>query len=561
MWEFGQFRPFLGGRRSRRRFGEDSELSASTPPVVVDGQGTGRTGAIAQRDRPDPGPAWLPLVPALVTLLVGLYKITGPSFTRDESATLAAVHRSFPQLVSMLGHVDVVHGAYYALIWVVVRIGGRGELAVRLPSAIAMAVAAAMVTLLGRRLVSSWAGLAAGLTFAFLPQVSWFAQNAREGAVLTALACVASYCLLRALQRDAARGRWLAGYGGTLVALGLTNLFGLLLVVAHAVTLAWSRREYRVGRGFVLRWAVAVVGTVILVSPVAVVGYGQLRQIHWIKPPSLYALLSVERLIGDTIPSVIVLVIVACAVVVSTGVVSPKRAAPKQVSPAPAAPKPASPGADRPRWAAHWPPGLLSLALPWLLLPPAILLTASLIHPVYIFRYIVYCIPAAALLIGAALAALGRYAGPVALVVIVLAGLHSQLDERRVDGHDVNIRRADHLVARHERPGDALLNISAQSGPRKGSGERTLEGAYPYGLARLRDVSAGASPEQSATLGGTYAPAAVIRQRLSHVTRLWVVEWTTPKPVPILDGLGFRLIHTWDVTGLWLRLYTTRARH
>jgi mannosyltransferase len=510
----------------------------------VDGQGTGPGGTIAQRDRPDPGPAWLPLVPALVTLLVGLYKITGPSFTRDESATLAAVHRSFPQLVRMLGHVDVVHGAYYALIWVVVRIGGSGEFAVRLPSAIAMAIAAAVVTILGRRLVSAWAGLAAGLTFAFLPQVSWFAENAREGAVLTALACVASYCLLRALQQDAARGRWLVAYGVTLVALGLTNLFGLLLVAAHAVTLAWSRRQYRAGRGFVLGWAAAVAAALILVSPVAVVGYSELHQIHWIKPPGLYALLSVERLVGDTFPFLVVLVVVACAVVVSTGLVGAKLA---------------SPGADGPRRPAHWPAGLLRMALPWLLLPPAILLTASVIHPVYIFRYIVYCIPAAALLIGAALAALGRYAGPVALVVIVLAGLHSQLAERRAAGHDVNIRRADHLVARHARPGDALLNISAQTGPRKGSGQRTLEGAYPYGLARLRDISAGASPQQSATLGGTYASAAVIRQRLTHVTRLWVVEWTTPKPVPVLDGLGFRLIHSWDVKGLWLRLYTTRA--
>ena len=306
-------------------------MSASTPPVIIDGQGTGRAGAIAQRDRPDPGPAWLPLVPALVTLLVGLYKITGPSFTRDESATLAAVHRSFPQLISMLGHVDVVHGAYYALIWVVVRIAGRGEFAVRLPSAIAMAIAAALVTLLGRRLVSSWAGLAAGLAFAFLPQVSWFAENAREGAVLTALACVASYCLLRALQtgalqEEAARGRWLVAYGVTLVALGLGNLFALLLVAAHAVTLAWSRREYRVDRGFVLRWAAAVAATVILVSPVAVVGYSQLHQIHWIKPPGLYALLSVERLVGDTVPFLIVLVIVACAVVISTGLVSTRLA-------------------------------------------------------------------------------------------------------------------------------------------------------------------------------------------------------------------------------------------
>jgi mannosyltransferase len=517
-------------------------LSASTPSAVVDGQGTGRAGAIAQRDRPDPGPAWLPLGPALVTLLVGLYKITGPSFTRDESATLAAVHRSFPQLVRMLGHVDVVHGAYYALIWVVVRIGGSGELAVRLPSAIAMAIAAAMVTLLGRRLVSGWAGLAAGLTFAFLPQVSWFAENAREGAVLTALGCVASYCLLRALQtgalqQDTARGRWLVAYGVTLVALGVVNLFGLLLVVAHAVTLAWSRQEYRVGRGFVLRWAAAVAAALILVSPVAVVGYTELHQIHWIKPPTLYSLVSVERLVGDTVLFLLVLAIVGCAVAVSLL---------------------ADGGSRR---SAQWPSGLLKLALPWLLLPPAILLTASAVHPVYTFRYIVYCIPAAALLIGAALAVLGRYAGPVALVVIVLAGLASQLAERRADGHDVNIRRADHLVARHARPGDALLNISAQAGERKGTGERTLEGAYPYGLARLRDISAGASPQQSATLGGTYASAAVIQQRLTHVTRLWVVEWTTAKPVPVLDGLGFRLIHSWDVKGLWLRLYTTRAKH
>ncbi|HEX3389806.1 MAG TPA: glycosyltransferase family 39 protein [Streptosporangiaceae bacterium] len=501
----------------------------------------GSAGAAQPPDRPGPGPAWLPLIPALVTLLVGLYKITGPSFTRDESATLAAVHRSFPQLVAMLGHVDVVHGAYYALIWLVVRAGGSGEFALRLPSVIAMAIAAALVTVLGRRLVSSWAGLAAGLTFAFLPQVSWFAENAREGAVLTALACVASYCLLRALQQDAARGRWLVAYGVTLVALGLGNLFALLLVAAHAVTLAWSRRQYRVDRGFVLRWAAAVAVTLILVSPVAVVGYTELRQIHWIKPPSLYSLLSVERVIGDTFLFILVLVIVACAVVVSTVL--------------------GSTGADGgSRRSAHWPAGLLRLALPWLLLPPAILLTASVIHPVYTFRYIIYCIPAAALLIGAALAALGRYAGPVALVVIVLAGLHSQLAERRADGHDVDIRRADRIVARYERPGDALLNISAQTGPRKGSGERTLEGAYPYGLARLRDISAGTSPERSATLGGTYASSSVIRQRLAHVTRLWVVEWTTPKPVPVLDGLGFRLIHSWDVENLWLRLYARTER-
>ena len=151
-----------------------------------------------------------------------------------------------------------------------------------------------------------------------------------------------------------------------------------------------------------------------------------------------------------------------------------------------------------------------------------ILLTASLVHPVYTFRYIVYCIPAAALLIGAAVAALGRYAGPAALVLVLVAGLQAQVAQRYPDGHGIDIRAADRIVRRHAQPGDALLNISAQNGPRKGSGERLLESAYPYGLARLRDISMGASPQQSATLGGTYAPASLIQQRLASVRRLWV---------------------------------------
>ena len=292
----------------------------------------------------------------------------------------------------------------------------------------------------------------------------------------------------------------------TLVALGLGNLFGLLLVVAHAVTLAWLRREYRVDRAFVLGWAAAVAATLIVVSPVAVVGYSQLHQIHWIKPPGFYALLSVERLVGDTLLFLLVLAIVAIAVLVSAGVgQQPARPAPPGGRPA-------------------WPAGLVRLALPWLLLPPAILLTASVAHPVYTFRYIVYCIPAAALLIGAALAALGRYAGPVALVVIVLAGLHSQLAERRPDGHDVNIRYADHLVARHERPGRCAAEhqrpdraeerhrgthpgggLSLWAGPAAGCQRRRLTGAVRHPRRHLcarRGDPAAAHPRHQALGGG-----------------------------------------------------------
>src|SRR5215469_9730351 len=115
------------------------------------------------------GPAWVAIIPALITLAVTIYQIQRPSLWRDEGATLAAIRRSLPQLVSMLGHQDVVHGAYYVFMWLETRVVGTSALALRFPSALGMAVAAALTAMLGRRLVSSWAGLAAGLVFAVLP--------------------------------------------------------------------------------------------------------------------------------------------------------------------------------------------------------------------------------------------------------------------------------------------------------------------------------------------------------------------------------------------------------
>ena len=157
--------------------------------------------AASHASRPDRlATGWVAAGPALLTLVVTLYRIGVPSFTRDEGATLLAVHRSFPQMIRMLGNVDVVHTEYYALIWVVSRLAGSSELAPRAPSAVAMAVSAGVVTLLGQRLVSGRAGLAAGLLFAAFPSVSFYAEDAREYALVTALATIASYFLVRALQ-------------------------------------------------------------------------------------------------------------------------------------------------------------------------------------------------------------------------------------------------------------------------------------------------------------------------------------------------------------------------
>ena len=517
---------------------------------------------------------WVAAGPALLTLVVTLYRIGVPSFTRDEGATLLAVHRSFPQMIRMLGNVDVVHTEYYALIWVVSRLAGSSELAARAPSAVAMAVAAGVVTLLGQRLVSGRAGLAAGLLMAAFPSVSAYAEDAREYAIVTGLATVASYLLVRALEaatppdagtpapeaagaRQPARpqgqrggpggrspgparpARWLAGYAVALALLGLANILSLLLIAAHAITVAvWRRYCGGLGQSFALRWLASVAAALIVASPVALIASGQAHQVQWIKPPGLVAIITMAGLIGPQRMFLIVVAVVAVAL--AAGLVR-----------------------GRARLRADWPPGLWGLALPWLFVPPALLFGISVIHvvhPLYVFRYIAFCIPAAALLSGTALAALARGVvgwglAVAALIVIAVAGLPAQGSLRTPTGHGYGIRLADQAVARMARPGDALMNISYWPLSWGGGVERGMEGEYPYGLGRLHDISQARAPAPSATLGGTFARTPVERQRLAAVSRLWVASWSKA-PAPLPGRLGFGLAYTLHTKGVWLRLYT-----
>src|SRR5258708_29087608 len=99
-------------------------------------------------------------LPGAATLVITLWGITGASYWRDEAATLSAAQRPLGNLLRTLGNIDAAHGAYYLLIWVMVKLGGTGELMTRLPSAVAMAVAAVGAAPPGGRAVGPPARLA-----------------------------------------------------------------------------------------------------------------------------------------------------------------------------------------------------------------------------------------------------------------------------------------------------------------------------------------------------------------------------------------------------------------
>ncbi|MGI9008113.1 MAG: glycosyltransferase family 39 protein [Streptosporangiaceae bacterium] len=516
--------------------------AASAGPPPADAQGPGpepRRPGLAGFDL---GPRWTLWLSAIAGFLIALVGTERPSYWRDEAATLAAVRRPLGDLVRMLGNVDAVHGAYYLMVWPVEHVLGASPIVMRFPSAVAVGIGAALVAATGRRLISPWAGLAAGLLYAIFPAVSRYGEEARSYAFVMAAAALASYLLVRLLAAEpSARKRWLIWYGAGIAALGILNIFGLLLLPAHAITVALVCRRARrdqAQRRLALGWLIAAVAGVIVASPLLLLGWQQRGQIAWLGVnTSSSGLNTLFSLTGSYLVTTVTIAVILVALVLGT-----ER--------------------SREQRLAAWPWRLAETCLPWLVVPPLILLAASTVQPVYTSRYILICIPAFALVGGAAIASYGRAAGLLALGAVLVAGAPTQLQQRAYDGHYDNIKALDYLVAKYGKPGDHVLyaNPNAES----------FGAAYSYGLGTLPNIAQARAADPSGTLAGTMAPVRTVRNRLGHASRVWVVEINSfdPEPqllglnglpvsaTPIMNEVGLSLTTVWHEHGDYLLLFT-----
>jgi mannosyltransferase len=497
------------------------------------------TGTVAAMSRRLPD--WTLVVSPGVALAVMLWGIGARPYWGDEADTVSAVSRSVPQLFRLLGHIDAVHGLYYLLLWPVARVAGTGEFATRLPSVVAMAAAAAGVTAIARRLVSRPAGLCAGLIFAVLPTVTVQGHDARPYAMVTAAAVLASYLLVRVAQDP--RPRWLAVYGLSLATVGYLQLFGLLLVPAHAVTLIGLGRRSRAGGDGPLsgvpgtpllrRWLVTVAAVAVAVAPVTAVGWMQRTAIGWIPAPGWGdADDLVSTLIAGSVWAAIVIVLLSVLGGIWAG--SAASAGLRRL----ASLRTRAGAADR---ALTW------LAVPWLVLPPLTLLAASVLEPVYVSRYLTYCLPAVALLAGAGLASVRwpKRVGVLALVVALVAP--AQLAMRAQGG---GMQMVAQFLSAHRRPGDAIVYPEPSIPP--------WYLAYPDGFAQLRDLSMAQSPAVAGRLFGSTVPLPVLERREESVSRIWIVPVPGQDPAAYLAP-GFRLAHEWKLRGYQPVLLYTKA--
>ncbi|MFJ6566893.1 glycosyltransferase family 39 protein [Streptomyces sp. NPDC091292] len=401
----------------------------------------------------------------------------------DEAVTYDMAHRPLPVLWATLGNNDAVHGLYYLLMHGVFSLWEGGVVALRLPSAIAMACAASGVAALGRRLAGPRAGLVAGVVFALLPAVQRYAQEGRSYALVTALVVASSWVLLKGCTRP--RPATWAGYG-VLVALSiLLHEFAVLALAAHGATLLAARVPWTVARA----WAAVACCAAAIASPLVWLSMRQSQQIAWIE----------LSLTGDVAGLALLAVAgVGCAALVTR--FSARGPGVRQAS-----------------------LSLPTLALPLLVVPPGLLLLVSVVKPLYVDRYVLYAQAGLALLAGAALETLWRLlhrrrgmvlAVVAAAVLAVEAPLATHL--RSPASRTDDVTAISRVVEQMAGPGDGVLFLP--SSRRVWMVQRT-----PASLG-LVDLTLAASPRDARNLYGTEVSPAVMRQRMSRVSRVVVLR-------------------------------------
>lgn len=217
--------------------------------------------------------------PALVMLALGLLHVQWPELWRDELASWSIASRSLPEMIATARNVDGAELPYYAVLHYWMAVLGPSVLSLRILSVLAMAGAAAFVALTGREVAGTRTGILAGLVFSGIPSVSRFAQEVRFYALAMMFAALATWLLVRALDRPS-WPRW-AGYAVAMAALGYSDIVALSLLAGHACWTAlswWRRRDPRLAR-----FAAGAAASVLLCVPLMLLGSREAAsQVGWV---------------------------------------------------------------------------------------------------------------------------------------------------------------------------------------------------------------------------------------------------------------------------------------
>ncbi|MFE2436099.1 glycosyltransferase family 39 protein [Streptomyces sp. NPDC059409] len=427
------------------------------------------------------------LLPAVTVTVLGLWGLGRQgSLWQDEAVTYDMAHRSPEVLWATLGGADAVHGLYYFFMHAVFACWEGGVIALRLPSVLAMALAAWGVGLLGRWLAGPVAGAMTGLIFALWPTVQRYTQEGRSYALVTAAVIWATVCLVKALVSSGRR--WWVAYALLSATACLLHEFTMLALVAHGVTLAWMKAPRSTVRG----WAIVCGCILVIMAPLVWVSLGQVEQVAWIEVSLAgdltgYLLLAGVGLLGHML-------------VRRRAGIGPRPQATHRVT------------ADR-------------AAVPLVVLTPGLLLLVSLVKPLYVDRYVLYSLAGVCVLAGAACtniwqevrqrparAGLAAVTGLATVTLLVPVGLHLRSASSRSDDATAVTTVVRDLGA----PGDPVIFLPQS--------RRVWMLDTPPASLGMTDLALAQSPAASHTLFGTELAGDLVARRMSASERVVVVR-------------------------------------
>jgi hypothetical protein len=188
---------------------------------------------------------WWPL--AALTLLGAALRLSTldlQSFWYDEAFTpVHVLHPSLWETLRSVGHTENSPPLWYLLEWAASRVLGTGEVALRLPSALAGIATVPVAWAIGRELAGRRAALLCAAIVAVNPLFVWYSQEARVYGLFVLTSAVAMLCFLRA-ERDPTTVPMAAFALSGSVAL-VTHYFAVFMLIPMVLWLAREPRRRR----------------------------------------------------------------------------------------------------------------------------------------------------------------------------------------------------------------------------------------------------------------------------------------------------------------------------
>ena len=468
----------------------------------------------------------------LVGFLVSVAGSWQPSYWGDEAASVLSAQRPLPSLFRMLGNVDAVHGVYYLLLHGWIDMFGASEFATRLPSALAIGAATAGTAVLARMLVNVRVAVIAALVFAVLPRVTYMGAEARSTALATMIAVWCTVLLVhivrsRPTTATVALSLW-AGYAVLLGAGIAVFIYTALLVPVHGLLVALLTRHSR--RATVPAWIGGVAAALALASPIISWGLAQRDQISFLarRPQASVLDAAVQQWFGT--PSLAALAWLLIAVGCLAAFI------PRFQGPGDGARHERAPRAE------------LLVLLAWLVVPSATLLIGThLITPMYAYRYLSVCAPAAAILVAVGIAGLRPFwARATTLLLMVALAAPGYLAQRSDFAKDYGSdwRQSADILRVEARPRDAVVFDESTRPSRR---PRLAMHLYPAAFVGLNDITREDTFENTDGLWDSTIPLEAAAFRLAGTDRVWLLqnvgsrETTAGTYLAVLREAGFSI--------------------